>query len=235
MTDAQALLDLTKADLALLRQKKQLEGLPQRAKLLELRTKRAEVQAKAQQVAAMRRESEQAGKALADEEASLKERSAEAQAKIDETSNYKEVTALSREIEGFARRLEKLEFEALTQMERLDKIATVEAQVQAALEKLAHQDAELLSSYQADGVALQKEQRATQQLREQLAELLAPELLKRYEKTREAKGGVGAAHLEGSHCSACRVDLSEGQKAKLKAGPKIGECPYCHRLLVMED
>ncbi|MDR1421371.1 MAG: hypothetical protein LBI64_00705 [Coriobacteriales bacterium] len=234
LCDANDLLELTRADLALLRLKKQLDNLPQRQWLITLRTKRAEVETKAAQVARMRKECDQMIRALVDEEATLRARTAEAQIKIDETSNYKEVASLSREIESFAKRLEKIEFDTLGQMERSDRITAVEAQVATALKKLNRQDSELLAAYQTDGAVIQKEQVTTQQQRADLIAALPPELVARYERAREAKGGVGAAQLEGSHCNGCRVELSEGQLARLRSGPPIGECPYCHRLLVVE-
>jgi predicted nucleic acid-binding Zn-ribbon protein len=233
MSDAKILLELTAADHMLLRLKKQLDELPQRAKLLELRTKRVAVETKAAQIAKMRKECDQTIKLLQDEETILKRKTAEAQAQIDKTSNYKEVTALTREIEGFARRAEKVEFDTLKQFERSDKISQVEKQVSDALTKLTQQDEELLTSYQAQAGVLQKEALATQQLREKLAKELPSDLLKRYEKAREAKGGLGAAHIEGTHCSGCRVEFTEGQLAKFRSGKEIGECPYCHRLLVV--
>jgi predicted nucleic acid-binding Zn-ribbon protein len=233
MSDAKILLGLSTADHTLLRLKKQLDELPQRAKLLELRTKQATVEGKNAQITQVRKECDQAIKLLQDEEAMLKDKTAEVQAQIDQTTNYKEVTALTREIEGFARRLEKIEFDTLKQFERSDKIAQVEKQVSEALAKLAKQDEELLASYQAQAGVLKKEELAAQQQREKLAGDLAPDLLKRYEKAREAKGGLGAAHIEGNHCSGCRVEFTEGQLAKFRSGSDISECPYCHRLLVV--
>ncbi|MDR0347208.1 MAG: hypothetical protein LBH56_02405 [Coriobacteriales bacterium] len=234
MGNAQILLELTTADRALLRLRKQLDELPQRAKLLELRTKRVEVDTKAEQIARMRKECEQAIKALQDEETMLKDKTAEVQAHIDQTSNYKEVVAFTREIESFAKRREKIEFDMLKQLERSDKISQVEAQVNAALSRLAKQDKEILSSYQAQAGGLKREASATQQRRETLIKNLSPELQERYEKLREAKGGLGAAHVEGAHCSVCRVELTEGQLTRLRTGGEVGECPYCHRLMVVK-
>jgi predicted nucleic acid-binding Zn-ribbon protein len=234
MSDAKNLVELAAADHALLRFKKQLDELPQRAKLLELRTKRAEVDAKAEQVTRMRRECDKALKLMQDEEAMLKDKTAQAQAQVDKTSNYKEAAAFTREIEGFIKRAEKIEFDMIGQLERSDKIAQVEKQVNTAVAKLAKQDEELLSSYQEQAATLKKKMTLTQQTREKMEKELPANLVQRYEKALEAKGGVGAAHIEGTHCSACRVELTEGQLAKLRSGEEIGECPYCHRLLVVK-
>jgi len=129
MSDANLLLELAKADYLILRLKKQLNELPQRARLLELRTKKAEVEAKAAQVAQMRREREETIKALNDEEESLYERIAKARERTNKTTNYKEVVSLSKEIDNHTKRLEKVEYDSLKQMERLDRIALVEEQV----------------------------------------------------------------------------------------------------------
>ncbi|MDR1014092.1 MAG: hypothetical protein LBL86_03825 [Coriobacteriales bacterium] len=234
MSDANTLLEITAADYALLKLKKRLDNLPQRARLLEIRTKRAEVDTHAAQVAQMRTSCDQALKLLQDEEAMLRERTHEVQAQIDKTNNYKEVTALTNELESFSRRMEKIEFDELRQMERSDKISQVAEQASAALARLTAQDEKLLASYQAQAGTIQKEAALTQRLREKLAADLPPDLLKRYEKARASKGGQGAAHIEGNHCSVCSVELTEGQLGKLRNGGEIGECPHCHRLLVVD-
>lgn len=233
MSDAKTLLELTSADRVLLRLKKQLDELPQRKKLLELRTKRAEVDVKAEQVAQMRKECEWAITLLQDEDEALKAKTAEVQGQIDATDNYKEVVVFTREIESFAKRMEKIEFDMLKQLERVDKITQVESQVNGALAKLAKQDEELFTSYQTQAGALKKEVSTTQELREELIKKLSLDLLQRYEKACETKGGLGSAYIEGSHCSVCRVELTEGQLVKLRNAGEVGECPYCHRLLVV--
>ncbi|MCL1846661.1 MAG: hypothetical protein FWF91_01680 [Coriobacteriia bacterium] len=234
MSDASILLELANTDYLILRLKKQLDELPQRGQLLELRTKKAEVNAKAEQVALMHHEAERTIKALQDEAESLKEKIALSQTRINGTTNYKEVAALNKEIEGNKKRIEKIEFETLRQMDKVDKVAQVDEQVKGALARLKKQDDELLAVYQTQAGALKKEMSAAQVVRENLAGQLPADLLARYMRACESKGGRGAAHIEGTHCSGCRVELTEGQMEKLRNGERIGECPYCHRLLVVE-
>jgi len=236
MSDASILLELAEVDYSILKIKKQLDELPQRAQLLELRTKKAEVDTKATQVALLRRESEKTIKELQDEAKTFKDRIARAKEKTNNAANYKEVLALSKEIDSHAKRLEKTEFELLRQMEKQEKIRQVEKQVSAALSRLKKQDDELLTVYQGEAVALKKEMSAAQDLRARLAKELSSNLLTRYERACKSKGGRGAAHIERTHCSGCHVELTEGQLTKLANIPsQIGECPYCHRLLVVGD
>jgi len=234
-SEARTLLDLQEADYTVIRLKKQLDELPQRAKILELRAKRTEVQAKAAQVEHMRSEGERAVMALQDEERALHTKMEEAQHQIDASGDYKEVTNLSKEIEGLVKRAEKTEFDLLKQLERSDKVTEVEAQVASALGKLEHQEQELLGLYHEEGGNLQQDIALVQARRAEYAAALTPALLKRYDRAVAAKNGVGAAYLEDTHCSGCRVVFTDGQLAKLKQGPEINECPHCHRLLVVAD
>jgi predicted nucleic acid-binding Zn-ribbon protein len=232
MSDAATLLELQEADYALLRLNKQLEELPQRAQILGVRAKRKEIAAKGEQVASILANTEQTIARMTAEADELRVKLAEEQAKMDTVTNYKEVEALSNEISGLAKRLEKIEFEMLGHMERLDKTGEVREKVKAAADKLEAQEQELVASFQKDGGALKQEVAQVEAVRAKLADALDAGLLKRYEKAVKAKGGAGAASLENGHCSGCRVEFTDGQMAKLRQGPHISECPYCHRILV---
>ena len=55
-----------------------------------------------------------------------------------------------------------------------------------------------------------------------------------YERTMRRFGGLAVEVLSGNMPSTCRVRLQPSQlAAALKQGP-ITECPYCHRILVIE-
>lgn len=61
-----------------------------------------------------------------------------------------------------------------------------------------------------------------------------PDQLATYDHVRKQFGGVGVAHLEGSHCSGCHMDLSPAELDQVKSVPagELGECPQCGRILV---
>jgi predicted nucleic acid-binding Zn-ribbon protein len=233
MSEAASLLALQDADLRVLRLNKQFEELPQRQKAVDTRAKRDQVRARATQVAELRKECDKTLALLNDEAASIKQKIAESQGKMDTAKNYKETEQFSREIEGLARRLEKVEYDTLQAMERSDKIAAVETQVNDAQAKLKAQEDALIASFREDGTSLKGQIAQAEAERKELAAALSPDTLQRYEKRAQTKGGIGAAQLEGGRCSACRVAFSDGQMNKLQNGPEIGECPFCHRLLVV--
>lgn len=233
MEEPKALLELQEADLAILRAKKRLENLPQREKILNVRAKRAEVQAKSEQVFIMRAECDRAIRAFQGEDTMLQQKSAVTQKRLAETTDFRLVTSVTKEIEGFAKRREKIDFELTGLLERSDKIAAVEKQVATALSKLSTQEDELVASFRDEGGMLQSEIARDKEKRDLAGGRLSAELFAQYEKCAAAKGGVGAAVLQEKHCSVCRVEYHDGQLAKLSQGPDIATCPNCHRLLIV--
>jgi predicted nucleic acid-binding Zn-ribbon protein len=232
--NAQVLLALQEVDLKILRLRKHLDELPQRQKILEVRKKIQEVNGKAAQVEKMRAEVNRVIKLLQDEDVLNKQHIAAAQKNLDKTSDYRETTSLAHELELLAKRAEKIEFDTLAQMEKLDKVNAVDEQVASTLGHLEHEEQLLTNSYQQEGGAINQELSDAEQTHKELLATLEPKLQTRYEKAAKSKGGVGASHLQGAQCSGCHVSLGEGQLSTLKAGPIIGECPNCGRMIVVE-
>ena len=235
MSEGSELLELQEADYKLLRQRKQLEELPERAQLAEIEAKRVEVQKKSEQVIRMRAESEQETDRLQNEGSELRAKMAEVQQLIAQSSDYREVAALSKEIEGLAKRAEKADYEYLKTGERCEQICDVQAQAEQALSALSKRHDELLTQLEEQKKLLLDQARGIKDKRDELVKNISRELLERYDRAVAAKNGVGAAYLEGDHCSGCRVQLTDGQLAKLRKESEIATCPYCHRLLVMLD
>ena len=95
MSEGSELLELQEADYKLLRLRKQLEELPERAQLAEIEAKRVEVQKKSEQVIRMRAESEQETDRLQNEGSELRAKMAEVQQLIAQSSDNRAVAALS--------------------------------------------------------------------------------------------------------------------------------------------
>ena len=233
--EADILLALQNIDLKLHKLKKQFDELPHRAKILELRTKKREVEDQIEQVTTMRVECDQAILCLQDEERAAAAHRKDVQRKIEATSNYKEAAALTRELESYAKKIARIETETLKQLEKLDKINEVSSQASTALSKLQEQETELVGEFKQQGGALKSAMAHDSSLREALASRLPVPLRTRYEKAVVAKNGVGVAYIEGDHCSACRQSYSEGQVTSLKSKGPLAECPHCHRLLATKQ
>ena len=232
VAEAEALLQLNELDIRLLKLKKQFETMPQRREILELRAKQRDVGAKQEQIAKMRADTDSAIALLQEKEKETITQQKKTQAKLEESSDYKKTSALSRELESLTKKKEKIELETLKHMEKLDKITEIEAQAAGTLLKLKEQEGKAIEGFKAQGGLLQSTIAHDTTARENLAARLPVALLARYEKAVVAKGGIGAAHIEDGHCSACRMPYSEGQVVKFRASGPLAECPHCHRLLV---
>lgn len=231
---ATTLLDLQTADIDLMRARKRLEELPEKKAILEVRTKIKEIQTLQSKAAMLAHKLEAELKRRQDEIESLKVKVDAEQAKIMETTDHRQITALTREMDGLRRRMDKLDMESLQFMERIEKAADQLKTIDAHLEKLQEKDAQLVASYREAGGAVQREIADLEATRASLAGSLPADLSARYAASCESKAGVGVGKLENGACSACRMSLPAQQVQKLiDSGEDIGMCPECRRLIVI--
>lgn len=236
MDQGETLLSLQETDLETIRAEKRLDELPVKQSILAIRKKTRDVQVLKTKTGDLVAGFARAMSRNEDETAQIAEKFETEQAKVmsGEITNPKEIQHLTREMDSLRRRKEKLEMEDLDLMERAEKAAGQVAKVDAALEQLAAQEATLTAQFRTEGGELQTELEELAKGRTVLASKLGGELLGRYEALRAAKGGVGAALLKGHMCSACRMELPAQRIEELLAGPEIGVCPVCKRLLVVK-
>jgi predicted nucleic acid-binding Zn-ribbon protein len=66
---------------------------------------------------------------------------------------------------------------------------------------------------------------------------LPADLVGLYDKVRESAGGVGAALLRRGRCEGCRLELSAGDKARVRAADpdEVVRCEECRRILVRTE
>jgi predicted nucleic acid-binding Zn-ribbon protein len=229
---AEILLALSDIDLGILRLLKQLEELPHKQQILDVRKRSRELETKAQQVQKMAHAAARTLKLLTDETELNEAQMAQVQAALDKSSEYRETTALASEMEMLSHRKAKLEEDSLIQMEKQEKVTAVEAQVAEVARKLVQEEQGYTEAYRQAGGKLKQDIADLEHARAALVAGLPEEMAKRYTKALETKSGIGAARLIGNQCSGCYGTLSEGQLAKLQEGPPVGECPNCNRLMV---
>ncbi len=230
---AEALIELQSIDTDILRCEKRLDELPEKRAILQTRAKIKETRAIRDKAVLLERKLGAEIKARQDEVASLNEKIAAEQAKVMATTDHRQIQALTREMDGLKRRVDKLEMESMQYMERLEKAAAQLATIDKALERLADTEAGLIERYRDAGGAIQHEIAVLTKRRAVQAGLVGEELLARYEKIRDGKGGIGAGRLQGASCTACHMSLPAERVKELQTGPEIGVCPQCRRLIVV--
>lgn len=227
------LLDLQAADVQILRAHKRLKELPEKTEILQLRAKIREMTELKAKVALLVHKLEVDLKARQDESAMIAEKLAGEQTKVMQTSDHRQITALTREMDGLRRRADKIDMESIQFMERIEKANAQVATVEGHLTTLTSKDADLVKRYQAAGTLVQAEIAQVTKERATLASALPAELLSRYESVRDAKGGLGVGRLNGESCTSCHMDLPAERVKALREGPDVGICPQCRRLIVV--
>lgn len=232
--DLTNLLRMQQIDLDLMKAKKKLEELPQRATILAARQKKRAIEQKRDQVAELRAQADAKASKLEAEDAELAEKQRRVQETIDGSrGDYRNVEAHSKELGGFAKRRNTLEEELTKLGEELAKIEGVQGQVSRALAELEKQEAAAIASFQREGGALQAEIARMSADREGMSADLSPELRDTYHRTAARTGGVAVGLLTEGRCGVCRTVIDGGRLIDLKAEAPLGTCPHCKRLLVV--
>lgn len=232
--DLTNLLRMQQIDLDLMKAKKKLEELPQRATILAARQKKRTIEQKRDQVAEMRARAEGMAAKLEAEDAELAGKQRRVQEAIDGSlGNYRNVEAHTKELNGFAKRRNALEVELTRLGEELAKIEGVQSQVSQALAEVDKQEAAAIVSFQREGGALQAEIARMSADREGMSAELSPELRDTYNRTASRTGGVAVGLLTEGRCGVCRTVIDGGRLIDLKAEAPLGTCPHCKRLLVV--
>ena len=232
--DLTNLLRMQQIDLDLMKAKKKLEELPQRATILAARQKKRTIEQKRDQLAEMRAQAEAKASKLEAEDAELAEKQRRVQEAIDGSrGDYRNVEAHSKELGGFAKRRNTLEGELTRLGEELAKIEGVQSQVSQALAEVDKQEAAAIVSFQRECGALQAEIARMSADREGMSAELSPELRDTYNRTASRTGGVAVGLLTEGRCGVCRTVIDGGRLIDLKAEAPLGTCPHCKRLLVV--
>jgi len=233
VSQAADLLELQTTDIEIARATKHLDELPEKAAILQARAKQREVAVLAQKAGLLLRKLEAEVKVRKDEAEMIDAKLSQEQAKIMATTDHRAVQSISREMDGLKRRRDKIEMEELQFMERAEKARSQVAAIEDHQAKLATTEAGLVEAFKQVGGGVQDEIASLEKRRAQLAKRVPAQTLERYEKIRSAKGGIGVGRLEGSMCSACRMELPAERVKDLTEGPDVGLCPQCRRLIVV--
>lgn len=232
---AAALLELARRDLSIARLSKELEDLPVKAELLRLKRTIKELETLLAKADSFVSAADRDVKRLEDELVQIDEKIAVMRKRADAvaSTDHKELSNLMREVDALTRHKSKKEDELVAAMERAEKAAGKRLEILAAIEQALTNESALADRYRAEGGALQQRIAQERAARESLAASLPAELLARYEAVRAAKHGIGVGRFENGRCSVCHIDLPADRVQALETSGPIGECPNCHRILIV--
>lgn len=227
---------LQQIDAEVIRNKKKLDGLPQRQTILETRQKLSEVIKKKTQIQDMIDDAEDELHKLLSEDERLAKKQDETQEALERVQgDYRSVESYTKDLHGVAKRREKLTAE----MERVDaglsQVRPLMDQIMAGCAELEAREKEAVASFQEEGGALTRVIAQTEAEHKRLADSLDPALHKAYERACHECGGIGVARLVEGSCSACRTTFDSSRIARIKQDAPVSRCPSCRRLLIVTD
>jgi predicted nucleic acid-binding Zn-ribbon protein len=232
---ARTLTELQEHDLAILRLERELEEMPEKRAILTARAKLADVEKIRVRTLDAIRAMDAVSKRLEDQIEALGVKMEAEQAKLvsGHVANPKELQSVAMELDALRRRVATLEAELLTQMQKHENGDAQLAKIDAALEAGHRTEATLTERFKEHGSSVLERIGAEKRAKTALVASLEESMRARYESLRETRHGIAVGTLDGSMCGACRVTLPAGKVASLEAGPDIGACPSCGRILIV--
>lgn len=213
-----------------------MNGLPERAELLEVDRKRSVLEAEMAVVGAQVDD-------LAARQRSLEERIAAAAARRHEIEGRmragqafapRDLEAMDHEVRQLADRQTKFEEEEIALLEEEEPMDVALAEHQTLMAELGAEAARLEGAISEEEVTIRASIAYEESLRSECAAGLPAELAERYERLRSHLGGVGAARLVGDRCDGCHLTLPSVDVERIRNLPpdEFAICTQCDRILV---
>ena len=149
------------------------------------------------------------------------------------TVDARQLTELQHELETLQRRQSSLEDSLLEVMERREELQSQQAGELAQIDELQNKltDAQRACDDARHEIDQLRHQCVSR--RDELVAELDAELVALYERQR-AHGGPGAGLLQGRRCGACRIEIDQGERARIAAAAEddVLRCPECGAILL---
>lgn len=232
MSVGSTLLELQDIDLTLMRDKEQLQNLPEIAELARRRKLYIKLKGDVTKYFAQRKDVEIDLKELDSREQALHEGIEKARREVD-MDDYRQVQQLEITLSDFAKKLDRVEFERTEAHQKLDGIQADEVTLAENLKKVENAVVALTKQARTHATDIQNAIERNEHKRSVLFESLEPSLAKAYEDASKHFGHLAVEKLEGNVPSICRMSLQSSTMSDLRHANEVTECPYCHRLMVI--
>ncbi len=236
MSEASSLLRLQEVDLQLMRIRKTLSAMPQQEKLRAIALAKRKLATQLKQIIGQRKDIEMELEDNKSDHEHILQVTAEVRERVNErVQGYRHIQDLEAQLTSLAKRQEKLEYTRNDIKERLARAQKAEANARELGERLIAEEEAQHASYEKETADLQAQVRILEQERASLVKDLRDEVIAAYDVAVKRFGGLAVESLSSNVPSTCRVKLQPAIYQKLQKGPRITECPYCHRMLVVTE
>lgn len=228
-----ALAKIAQIDAEALRSDTELKEIPER--MAELA---ADVQRLGQLLDAERAEIKDAATLLAAQEEEMQSQNqalAKSKAKSARARNMREADAVERELEVIRRTMKEREEEREKLRTAIDKRGGSVAKHEKELAELQRFEQEEQQKAETRLAELRAHREQVMAGRRELAAILPPEIVRRYDMIREKRAGIGAAPVKNGICAGCNTSLRPQQVIAALRMETFEQCPRCQRFLFAPD
>ncbi|MBN1653593.1 MAG: hypothetical protein JXA30_07435 [Deltaproteobacteria bacterium] len=229
LEDLKALVELAKIDILARDLEAELKSAPKRLEELQNDVDRLEELLTAEQ-----QQLEEATNLYQAQEEGIKEQNqalARSKSKSAKARTMREADAVEKEMEVIRRHLKERESERERLKEAIDRRGAVLEQHKKEFEQLVAivQEEEKTTKTRLGELETQKN-RVLAGRDEQLNKIASP-LIKRYDRIRSKRGGIGVVKLNGDCCGGCHMILPPQQVNAVQRAETLEQCPRCQRFL----
>jgi predicted nucleic acid-binding Zn-ribbon protein len=149
------------------------------------------------------------------------------------TIDARQLTELQHELETLQRRQSSLEDSLLEVMERREELQGNQADELARIDDLQNKRTDAQKAYDDTRTEIDQLRHQCVSRRDELVSELDADLVALYERQR-SRGGAGAGLLQGRRCGACRIEIDQGERARIAAAAEdeVLRCPECGAILL---
>ncbi|MEL7368478.1 MAG: C4-type zinc ribbon domain-containing protein [Myxococcota bacterium] len=228
-----ALYELQQIDSGALEIQRGADRIPQKVKSLEdeLEVHRAELGQLNAELDTLRKEQEDLSAHTREETSKHKKW----KGRLNDIKSPREYQALSRELELGERAVRDAEERSVELMMNIEAKETV---VKQKSEDLRDHEADVnkrVATLVRKQTELRQDVEKASKGRTEVCAKLKPQIVKRYERLRKARQGIGVALVRDGACMGCNMKIRPQQLVEILHFNTMETCPACQRILVHED
>jgi len=154
------------------------------------------------------------------------------QRQLFEVKTNKEYSALLHEIKAEKARVSDLEEQILSIMEEIEALIGDEAAAKLELDRARKEAVQRKQEIQQRAAAIESRLRELEAGRQNLAELLPPEVMAKYQRIAGGRNGLAVVPVKDGTCGGCFANLPTKTAVEVHAMEDIIACEACGRILI---
>jgi predicted nucleic acid-binding Zn-ribbon protein len=218
LEDLKALVKLAKIDILARDLEEELKNAPRRLEELQNDVNRLEELLKAEQ---------QQDEGIKEQTQAL----ARSKAKSAKARTMREADAVEKEMEVIRRMLKERESEREKLKEAIDKRGTILEQHKKEFEQLVAIVSEEEKTTRKRLAELEAQRADVLSGRDEQLSKITTGLIKRYDRVRSKRGGIGVVSISGDCCGGCHMVLPPQQVNAVHKAETLEQCPRCQRFM----